>query len=203
MDGDGEDLATFESDAESRAYGEREMVTPRLPAAEPEPPREAPGSAAKPLLDDRRSLDDQGTPVQYTRALDDEAPEAVAAPNFFVDGVAYRFADRALGCVPPSSGPRKRAVAVVVHPAFDAVILVAILVNAAFMGMVDYGSVGEDPDLEMYYKPKGGWRNDLRSSRRSRSRGGPTSCSCTRTRAIRRSPRSSSRAWSSSGLLSF
>ena len=51
--------------------------------------------------------------------------------------------------------------AVVVHPAFDAVILVAILVNAAFMGMVDYGSVGEDPDLEMYYKPKGGWRNDL------------------------------------------
>ncbi|KAH8054569.1 hypothetical protein JL721_10452 [Aureococcus anophagefferens] len=128
MDGDGEDLATFESDAESRAYGEREM----------------------------------GTPVQYTRALDDEEePETVAAPNFFVDGVAYRFADRALGCVPPSSEPRKRAVAVVVHPAFDAVILVAILVNAAFMGMVDYGSVGEDPDLEMYYKPKGGWRNDL------------------------------------------
>ncbi|KAH8064513.1 hypothetical protein JL722_1389 [Aureococcus anophagefferens] len=161
MDGDGEDLATFESDAESHAYGEREMVTPRLPAAEPEPPREAPGSAAKPLLDERRSLDDQGTPVQYTRALDDEEPETVAAPNFFVDGVAYRFADRALGCVPPSSEPRKRAVAVVVHPAFDAVILVAILVNAAFMGMVDYGSVGEDPDLEMYYKPKGGWRNDL------------------------------------------
>ncbi|KAK7233038.1 voltage-gated sodium channel [Aureococcus anophagefferens] len=161
MDGDGEDLATFESDAESRAYGEREMVTPRLPAAEPEPPRARPGIRREAAARRRRSLDDQGTPVQYTRALDDEEPETVAAPNFFVDGVAYRFAaDRALGCA-PSSEQRKRAVAVVVHPAFDAVILVAILVNAAFMGMVDYGSVGEDPDLEMYYKPKGGWRNDL------------------------------------------
>ena len=63
--------------------------------------------------------------------------------------------------IPANNPARQVAAKIAVHWAFDAVILVAILINASFMGMTDYGNVVDNPDSARYYEPKGGWRNDL------------------------------------------
>jgi len=69
-------------------------------------------------------------------------PPQTLEPNFWGwDGQGHRFSEKALGCLDASNPVRIFLAKVATHWAFDAVILFAILLNASFMGMVDYTNV--------------------------------------------------------------